>query len=154
MRKHEWQPGQIFTFGSNTGGIHGKGAAEFAVKHCGAIRGQGEGRQGSSYGIPTKLYVKNARGYRLTTLTLGGIMWYVSRFIAYAQEHPDEVFFVTALGTGLAGYRDDQLAPMFASAPANCILPPEWETLLPDRAPASVPAMAEALRQAEQTTLF
>lgn len=41
-------------FGSNRQGIHGKGSALEAKKHWRAIYGQGEGRQGNSYGIPTK----------------------------------------------------------------------------------------------------
>jgi len=45
---------KIFVFGSNLAGRHGKGAALHARKHYGAIYGQGWGRQGNSYAIPTK----------------------------------------------------------------------------------------------------
>ena len=30
------------------------------------------------------------------------------------------------IGTGLAGYRHEDMAPMFKDAPPNCILPEEW----------------------------
>ena len=39
---------EIFVFGSNLAGRHGKGAALFAKKQHGAIQGQGEGLQGRS----------------------------------------------------------------------------------------------------------
>jgi hypothetical protein len=45
---------QIFVFGSNTQGRHGKGAALTAKNKFGAIYGQAEGLQGQSYAIITK----------------------------------------------------------------------------------------------------
>ena len=45
--------GVCFTFGSNEGGRHYKGAAKDAMG-MGAIMGQGEGAMGRTYGIPTK----------------------------------------------------------------------------------------------------
>lgn len=44
----------IFVFGPTLAGRHGKGAALHARKHHGAIYGQDEGLQGTSYAIPTK----------------------------------------------------------------------------------------------------
>lgn len=116
---HTIQPGQIFVFGSNLGGRHSKGAALDARQRYGAIYGQSEGRQGNSYAIPTK-------DGKLRTLHLGDIKMHVATFFRYARLHWDETFFVTAIGTGLAGYRHDQIAPLFRGSPANCILPPEW----------------------------
>ena len=49
----ELQPGEIFVFGSNLGGMHGGGAAYAAYRKFGAIMGQGVGLQGQSYAIPT-----------------------------------------------------------------------------------------------------
>ena len=40
---------EIFVFGSNLAGRHGKGAALHARKHYGAVYGQATGRQGDSY---------------------------------------------------------------------------------------------------------
>lgn len=109
----------IFVFGSNAAGRHGAGAAKFAHEHRGAIYGQGSGRQGQSYGIPTKdKYLK--------TLPLTVIKLHVAEFLAYAREHPDAHFEVTRIGCGLAGYRDKQIAPLFAGAPKNCELPVGW----------------------------
>jgi hypothetical protein len=111
----------IFVFGSNLRGRHCKGAALHAVKHHGAIYGQGEGLQGSAYAIPTK-------DERIRTLPLERIRPAVDRFIEFARSHPDLTFKVTAIGTGLAGFRIDQIAPMFKVAPGNCLMPEEWET--------------------------
>ncbi|HEY3813676.1 MAG TPA: hypothetical protein VGL66_10650 [Caulobacteraceae bacterium] len=113
----------IFVFGSNLAGRHGKGAAQFALKHRGAVYGQGEGLQGCSYGIPTK-------DARIKTLPLEDIAVHVERFLAFARTHPDFHFQVTPIGCGLAGYSPDQIAPMFASAPDNCALPPEFTTVI------------------------
>jgi hypothetical protein len=38
----------------------------------------------------------------------------------------DCTFQVTRIGCGLAGYTDAQIAPMFADAPVNCVLPDGW----------------------------
>lgn len=45
---------QIFVFGSNTQGRHGKGAALTAKEKFGAVYGQASGLQGKSYAIVTK----------------------------------------------------------------------------------------------------
>ncbi len=113
----------IFVFGSNLAGRHGKGAALEARQKYGAIYGQGEGRQGNSYGIPTK-------GYHMEVLPLSQIEKYVKDFLIYAAYYPQEVFFVTRIGCGLAGYQDHQIAPMFVGAPANCILPDTFNSIL------------------------
>lgn len=110
---------EIFVFGSNLAGRHGKGAALYARQHHGAIYGCGIGRQGDSYAIPTK-------DLELHTLALDVIHDHVREFIEYASVHPGLTFKVTAIGTGLAGYRHDDIAPMFKGAPSNCKLPAEW----------------------------
>lgn len=106
----------IFVFGSNLAGRHGKGAALHALNNYGAIRGQGEGRQGASYAIPTK--DKN-----LQPLPLSEIENHVDKFIAYAIDHPELEFFLTAIGTGLTGYKPEHIAPMFRQVPSNVMLP-------------------------------
>jgi hypothetical protein len=116
----------IFVFGSNRRGRHGKGAALEARRRWGAVYGQGEGRQGLSYAIPTK-------GTRMETLTLTEINQAVFRFILYAEDHPELSFEVTAIGCGLAGYRPYQIAPMFRLAPANVRLPAEFIEVLEAR---------------------
>jgi uncharacterized protein (DUF1810 family) len=97
-------PGEIFVFGSNLQGQHGGGAARVALKHFGAIMGKGVGLQGQSYAIPTMQ---------------GGIETirpYVDEFICFAKEHSELFFYVTRIGCGIAGFKDEEIAPLFAEA--------------------------------------
>lgn len=111
----------IFAFGSNLAGRHGKGAALFARQHHGAIYGQGIGRQGNSYAIPTK-------DAQLCTLPLEVIKNHADDFIEYARVNPHLQIKLTAIGCGLAGYTPAQIAPMFQSdaLPHNIELPEEF----------------------------
>ncbi|MET0365168.1 MAG: hypothetical protein ABW169_11000, partial [Sphingobium sp.] len=104
---------------SNLAGRHGKGAALFARQHRGAVYGQGIGRQGNSYAIPTK-------DERLRVISLDEIAEYVQDFLTYASARPHEHFQLTAIGCGLAGFKPEQIAPMFADAPPNVTMPPEF----------------------------
>ena len=109
----ELEKGQVFVFGSNLAGAHGGGAAAAAVRYFGAVWGQGVGMQGQSYAIPTMH---------------GGvdvIKPYVDEFIQYAKEHPELTFLVTRIGCGIAGFRDAEIAPLFAPSLnlENVILP-------------------------------
>ena len=118
----------VFVFGSNLAGRHGKGAALWARQHRGAIYGQGVGHQGNAYAIPTK-------DHHLQVLPLHVIQAYVTEFLDYARQRPSVAFELTPIGCGLAGYRPDQIAPMFANAPSNVQLPDAFSTVLtaPDR---------------------
>lgn len=114
---------EIFVFGSNEGGRHGKGAALFAFKKHGATYGVGEGIQGTSYAIPTK-------DQKLNVLPLQSILKSVMVFLDYADDHPELIFNVTPIGCGLAGYKPNQIASMFMYHPENVILPPEFEEII------------------------
>lgn len=118
---------EVFVFGSNESGRHGKGAAKTAMKF-GAKYGQAWGIQGQTYGIPTK--DKNIRN----TLSLEAICWYVRQFTKYAKEHPELHFLVTEIGCGLAGLTPKEVAPLFvdASRLENVYLPKRfWHKILP-----------------------
>ena len=39
---------------------------------------------------------------------------YVSSFITFASEHPELFFYVTRIGCGIAGFREKEIAPLFA----------------------------------------
>ena len=100
----ELGPDEVFVFGSNLAGSHGGGAAYVAWRKFGAVMGQGVGLQGHSYAIPTMQ---------------GGVETikpYVDEFIVFAQEHPELFFYVTRIGCGIAGFRDAEIAPLFAGA--------------------------------------
>lgn len=111
------QPGEVFVFGSNELGLHGGGAAAIAVRHFGAVWGEGEGLQGDSYAIPTMS-------------TIHDLAAAVSRFLGFAGAHPELRFLVTKIGTGIAGHQVADVARFFAIHPENVILPAEFEQSL------------------------
>jgi hypothetical protein len=101
--------------------------------------GVGEGRTGMAYAIPTK-----ADPY--TTLPLHDIKEAAAAFFKYVREHQDETFFLTRIGCGLAGYTDEEIAPLFYRiwipqlkkidgkwyvgwSGCNVIYPPEWTAI-------------------------
>ena len=118
-------PGKCFVFGSNLVGVHGAGAARYAMEHHGAVYGRGVGFQGDSYAIPTK-------DDRIQTLPLERVRDHVSAFLNAAERNPDTVFYVTQIGCGLAGFTPDQIAPLFATAPRNCKFSTAWSKWLPN----------------------
>ena len=104
---------EIFVFGSNLAGFHGGGAARLAYERLGAVWGKGVGLYGQTYAIPTMQ---------------GGVETikpYVDEFIGFAREHKELVFLVTRIGCGIAGFRDEEIAPLFREAidDENIILP-------------------------------
>lgn len=110
---------QYFVFGSNLRGAHGAGAARHAVDHYGAEYGNPIGLQGRSYALPTKdRYIK--------TLPINDIVRYIQMFKQFTLDQPNKEFFVTAVGTGLAGYRHEDIAPWFIGCGDNCVFPVEW----------------------------
>lgn len=100
---------EIFVFGSNLSGRHGKGAAKTALG-WGAKWGQADGLQGRTYGIPTK----DASVRR--TLTIKEIKPFVDKFIQFAKENDNLKFLVTEIGCGLAGLKHKDVAPLFKDA--------------------------------------
>ena len=120
------EPNQIFVFGSNKIGRHGKGAAKTAMK-WGAKYGVGVGLQGQTYGIPTK-------GHSMSfSLPLETIEEHVQDFIGFAKAHPELTFLVTKIGCGLAGYDEKDIAPLFHGAVdvKNIWLPKSfWQKLI------------------------
>lgn len=119
MIAHECAPGEVFVFGSNRAGIHGAGAARTARLDYGAVTGVGEGQRGQSYALPTV-------DAEFRPLPLSAIAEHAARFVAWATAHPAERFFLTRVGCGIAGYTDAEIAPLFAGAPDNVRVPPEW----------------------------
>jgi hypothetical protein len=118
----------IFVFGSNEAGIHGAGAAAEAHYHRGAQMGVSFGPTGRCFAIPTK----NAQ--ISGALSLADIKAYVDGFLKFARERPHTSFQITCLGCGLAGLRNEQIAPMFYRAPVNCLFDTKWIEYLPYKA--------------------
>lgn len=97
-------PRQIFVFGSNEYGHHHGGAARAAYEKFGAVWGKGVGLSGRTYAIPTMQ---------------GGVETirpYVDEFIDYARNRPELTYLVTRIGCGIAGFKDEDIAPLFLGA--------------------------------------
>lgn len=124
-------PNQVFVFGSNTQGRHGKGAALTAKNKFGAIYGQAEGPQGQSYAIITKDLTKNTHPSR----TPEQIKEQVHNLYEYARENPDKEFLVaySGKGTNLNAYSNQEMADMFGSEPIpnNIVFEQEFNKLIP-----------------------
>lgn len=111
----------IWVFGSNLRGQHGAGSAKRAREDYGAEWGVSVGPTGNAYAIPTKESPWGA------TLSLQQIEAHVHNFLRYARTHPELHFKIVAIGCGLAGFKPEQIAPMFKNAPPNCELPLEFK---------------------------
>jgi len=115
-------PYTCFVFGSNLAGRHGAGAAKVAHQKYGAKYGIGVGFYGNSFAIPTK-------DLKLSTLNLEQIESFVNEFLKFSFNRNLD-FFVTRIGCGLAGYKDEQIAPLFKNASNNCSFAEEWKKFL------------------------
>lgn len=113
-------PNQIFVFGSNTQGRHGKGAALTARTKFGAIYGQARGLQGQSYAIVTK----DLTTYKNPSRSPEEILEEIKNFYNFAFEHPELEFLVAyrADSKNLCGYTSRQLANIFSAIP----IPKTW----------------------------
>jgi len=110
MRITQLEPGEVFVFGSNAAGIHGAGAAAMAHERFGAVWGQGHGLHGRSYAI------NSMSGLQILRHEVAG-------FVDFAAQHPELRFMVTEIGCGIAGYTPTEIAPFFAAAGDNVVLP-------------------------------
>lgn len=112
---------EIFVFGSNRAGRHGKGAALYAAQHYKAQRGIGEGLTGDSYALPTK-------DIDLKPLPFEEIDAAICRFLAMARMMPDVRFLLTPVGTGLAGHKKSDVWAVLKreGLPSNVVLTSTW----------------------------
>lgn len=111
-----------FVFGSNLNGHHCGGAARFAKEFFGAVEGLCAG------------YSTDYRSYAIVTLDtehnkmpIEMIEIQVNEFFREASmSHLN--FFITRIGCGIAGFKDEQIAPMFKQFAQlnNISLPEPW----------------------------
>lgn len=125
------QPNEVFVFGSNTQGRHGKGAALIARQKFGAIYGQARGPQGQSYAIVTKDLTKD---YSLPSVDKKDIEKEIIDLYLYALKRPDIKFYVAYSGTGtnLNNYSNQEMADLFNQPmiPDNIVFEKSFERLV------------------------
>jgi len=106
---------EVFVFGSNLAGRHDGGAARTAADKFGAMYGVGVGPQGKSYAIPTL----NAE---FKQLPIAVIESYLQQFAEYAADMFYKTFYLTPIGTGIAGFSHEEIKSILQSFPENVIV--------------------------------
>lgn len=107
---------QIFVFGSNTEGRHGKGAAKFALDYCGAKYGKSMGLQGNSYAIITKDLTKKVQ----PSIKQDDIIKQIKTLYEYAKNEGANYEFIipySANSENLNFYDPQDMADMFSLYP-------------------------------------
>jgi len=121
----ELKQNEIFVYGSNQYARHGAGSAKAAVDKFGAVYGDVPmGLCGQSYGIITKSF----NDVEVTLKFIERQVWVLYQF---AFLRPDLTFYVTKIGTALAGFTIEEIANVFRNVPIqpkNIILPIEFTT--------------------------
>ncbi|MGN6417761.1 MAG: A1S_2505 family phage non-structural protein [Pseudobacter sp.] len=116
-------PTEVFVFGTNQYGKHAGGAAAIAQEKFGAIDAVPIGLAGKTYGIITTSYSGQV-------MTLDFIRDQVKVLYQFATYREELTFYVTKIGTGIAGYMIEDIANVFlsleSSRPSNIILPIEF----------------------------
>ena len=136
-------PGDVFVFGSNLAGRHGKGAALTAAKQFGAEYGVGEGLTGQSYALPTK-------DERLQVVSPQRLVDGLTRLAETARQSPKRNFLLTRVGQGLAGMDEAEVRRAIEGVglPENVLPWWSWEKgQAPDAPPPPPPK--EPLEQLE-----
>lgn len=113
------EPKDVMVFGSNLSGRHLGGAARQAHEQFGAEWGVGEGLTGQSYAFPT--LDDSMERVSTTRLKMARLNLYKT-----AEAHPELTFYLTKVGTGIAGFTEERMKAMFRNAPANVVLPEDW----------------------------
>ena len=113
---YDLEPNEYIVIGTNIHGNHSGGAARYAAEHFGLEPGVGVGMSGQCYALPTMEGWDN----------LGDA---VAHFIQHAENTPEHTYYLTRVGCGIAGYKDSEIAPLFADVPSNVIRPEGWGIL-------------------------
>lgn len=117
---NERQGETIFVFPSSLSGAHTFGSALLASQMYGAVTGEGKGRTGQAYAIPTRLSDK-------VGLSLAEVTRHIEEFIEYAEANPDLTLDMRQAETLFGGFRLSQIAPLFAGVPMNVLLPAQFD---------------------------
>ena len=124
------EPNQIFVFGSNTQGRHGKGAALTAKNKFGAVYGMARGLQGSSYAIVTKDLTKSQHPSR----TEEEIQAEIRGLYDFAMNNDNLEFIIpyNCNGSNLNFYSSEEMAKFFSifDIPKNIVFEKEFYKLI------------------------
>lgn len=121
----ELKPNEIMVYGSNQYGQHNGGAAKAALEF-GAVYGDCPmGLCGNTYGIITTSFNEEQ-------INIGFLRTQFDMLYKFASVRPDLTFYLTKVGTGIAGWGIETIASMVKDRehfrPENIILPIEFTT--------------------------
>lgn len=118
---------EVFVFGSNVQGEHLGGAAKCAVENFGAVMGEGFGSQGKCFAIPTCNRVgEGSLRHTEPIKDIEEIKSYVNVFVETAKYYNGNIYYVTKIGCGIAGFKVEDIAPLFKEClPLNNVFMPQ-----------------------------
>lgn len=117
---------EVFVFGSNTAGRHGRGAAWQAYQYFDAEMGVGEGLTGKCYAFPT-LDADRVGSANLRKRSYEDLCRSMIRFETCVKENPHKVFLLTKVGCGLACYSEEYMRSFFEGInEPNLVKPKGW----------------------------
>lgn len=120
----ELNDNEVFVYGSNQYAEHGAGSAKAALQFGAKYGDVPIGLCGQTYGIVTK-------SFSAQEVTLEFIKFQVETLCFFALLRQDLTFYVTKIGTNLAGFTIEEMRGLFKSLPfkpTNIILPIEFES--------------------------
>lgn len=108
----ELDENEIFVFGSNLAGNHLGGAAKTAEDKFGAKDGEFFGWHNQSFAIPTL-------DENFNKLPLEEIHNYIKAFSDIAGRNNEFKFYLTPIGTGIAGFSVEEIKSILPKFPKN-----------------------------------
>lgn len=102
------EPNERILVGTNTEGRHGAGLAKFARSRFGLEYGHSEGPCGQCYCIVTKDLKLGKRSISLERIESQLVV-----FNEFCKNNPDLIFYLTLIGTNLAGYSKEEIIDIF-----------------------------------------
>lgn len=117
------KPNEVMVYGSNQYAQHNGGAAKAALQFGATYENCPFGLCGNTYGIITT-------SFNDEQITVGFLRTQIDMLYKFATIRPDLIFYVTKVGTGIAGWHVELIAGMFKDReyfkPNNIILPIEF----------------------------
>lgn len=110
----ELEDNEIFVFGSNVNGFHSGGAAKIACDKFGAEWGHSEGRTGKCWAIATL-------NTRMEKVSLEYIKWQLEDLVKWANRLEEDIFYLTPIGQGIAGFTKEEIESIMPELPKNII---------------------------------
>lgn len=137
------RPNQVFVFGTDTKGSQKYGAAGIAAKRFGAQVGVVEGPTGNCYALPT-------RGFCMDAFSMA-----VERLLQHIKDNPKQIYLITPVGCGHAGFDVNKVAELFKELlpNKNVMLPEMFLNVYKENITETVPSITSDGQASLQATI-